>query len=240
MRFAIFGDIHANLEALHAVLADAKDQRCTDYVCLGDVVGYNADPRECLRIVRSMNCAVVKGNHDEYSSTEESLESFNPLAEAAIRWTRINLSAAEKGWLNELPLVMKVAGFTAVHASLEQPSNWIYVLNQAEAAASFVHQETQVCFVGHTHAPRVYIHDHSVTGQPLTVVRIEPKKTYLINVGSVGQPRDGDWRASYAIYDKKFGKVALRRIPYDITRTQEKIYRAGLPGKLAERLLFGR
>jgi predicted phosphodiesterase len=240
MRFAIFGDIHANLEALRAVLDDAREQKCTEYVCLGDVVGYNADPLECLNIVRSMNCVVVKGNHDEYASSEDSLETFNPLAESAILWTRATLTAPEKAWLQTLPLTAEVWGFTVVHATLDEPGGWTYVLNQLDAAASFAHQTTQICFLGHTHSPRLYVSADSVTGQPLTAVRIESSKSYLINAGSVGQPRDGDWRASYAVFDSAAKLVALRRIPYDITVTQNKIHRAGLPSKLAERLLFGR
>jgi predicted phosphodiesterase len=240
MRFAIFGDIHANLEALSAVLEDAREQRCTEFVCLGDVVGYNADPTECLKIIQSMNCAIVKGNHDEYASTNDSLESFNPLAESAIRWTRQTLSVQEKTWLNNLPLITQVADFTVVHASLDQPSEWTYVLNQLDAAASFARQRTQICFLGHTHVPQLYVRDKTIVGLSLVTVVIEPPKTYCINVGSVGQPRDGDWRASYAIFDLDQNKVALRRVPYDITATQEKILRAGLPRKLADRLLFGR
>jgi len=240
MRFAIFGDIHANLEAFEAVLADAKEHGCSSYVCLGDVVGYNASPNECMEIVQSLGCPVVKGNHDEYASTSSPVDNFNPLAEAAILWTREKLNLKEKKWLFDLPLVTTAGDFTIVHATLDDPAGWGYVLNQLDAAASFSRQETQICFFGHTHAPRLYVRDNSVIGLPLTTVRCESQKKYFVNVGSVGQPRDGDWRAAYAVFDSEVSEITLRRLRYDIVQTQEKILEAGLPFKLAERLQFGR
>ena len=240
MRFAIFGDIHANLEAFEAVLADAKDLGCSRCVCLGDIVGYNASPNECIGLVQSLGCPVVKGNHDDYASTLSPLDDFNPLAEAAILWTREKLSPKEKRWLLELPLVTSVEDFTIVHANLDDPAGWGYVLNQLDAAASFSHQETKICFFGHTHVPRLYVRDKSVIGLPLTTLRCESQKIYFVNVGSVGQPRDGDWRAAYVVFDSEAEEITLRRLHYDIAQTQEKILEAGLPFKLAERLLFGR
>src|ERR1700757_2124743 len=219
MRFAIFGDIHANFEAFEAVLADAKREKCDRFICLGDVVGYNADPQACLAIVRELKCPVVKGNHDEYASSLCSLETFNPLAESAIRWTRDTLIPAEKELLGSLPLTTDVESFTIVHATLDGPGEWGYVLNQLDAAASFSKQKAQVCFFGHTHAPRLYIRDGSVVGLPLEQVVIEPQRKYFINVGSVGQPRDGDWRAAYAIFDYDKNRVRLRRVRYDIAST---------------------
>jgi predicted phosphodiesterase len=240
MRFAIFGDIHANLEAFEAVLADTLDQGCTAYICLGDVVGYNANPRECLELVRSLKCPVVKGNHDDYASSESSLESFNPLAEIAIQWTRDQLNTSEKRWLGGLPLVSEIHGFMIVHATLEDPGGWGYVLNQLDAAASFFKQTTQLCFFGHTHAPRAYIKDSSVVGLPFDHLVVEPRKRYFINVGSVGQPRDGDWRAAYVVFDEEKRMIRLRRLAYDLQKTQEKILSSGLPPRLADRLAFGK
>jgi predicted phosphodiesterase len=240
MRFAIFGDIHANLEALEVVLADAKDQNCAQPICLGDVVGYNANPRECLALIRELNCPIVKGNHDEYASSDLPLGDFNPLAESAIRWTRSLLTPAEKSWLAQLPYVRQIEGFTIVHASLDFPYEWGYVLNQLDAAASFSHQKTQVCFFGHTHAPRAYIKDYSVVGFPLDRLDLENGKQYFINVGSIGQPRDGDWRAAYVVFDTDTRQVWLRRLEYDLEKTQSKIIAAGLPQRLADRLAYGK
>jgi predicted phosphodiesterase len=240
MRIAIFGDIHANLEALEVVLADAREQGCTSYICLGDVVGYNANPRECLQIVQSLKCPVVKGNHDDYASSDSSLESFNPLAEVAIQWTRDQLTSAEKAWLGALPLISKLQGFTVVHASLEDPGGWGYVLNQLDAAASFSKQTTKLCFFGHTHNPRAYIKDSSVVGLPFEQLVVEPDKRYFVNVGSVGQPRDGDWRAAYVVFDEEKRLIRLRRLRYDLEKTQGKILAAGLPPRLADRLTYGK
>ncbi len=240
MRFAIFGDIHANLEALQTVLADAEEHECTHYVCLGDVVGYNANPHECVEIIRGMEIPVVKGNHDEQASITEDLDGFNPLAEEAINWTREQLNEEDKQWLRDLRMVRQVRDFTIVHATLDTPHKWGYVFNQLDAAASFNYQHTTVCFYGHTHAPRAYIRDKSVKGVMLDKLRIEQGKKYFINVGSVGQPRDGDWRAAYCIYDTEQQVVELRRLNYDIYATQDKIIAAGLPQRLAERLALGK
>jgi predicted phosphodiesterase len=240
MRIAIFGDIHANLEALEVVLADAREQGCTSYICLGDVVGYNANPRECLQIVQSLKCPIVKGNHDDYASSDSSLESFNPLAEVAIQWTRDQLTPVEKAWLGALPLISKIRGFTVVHASLEDPGGWGYVLNQLDAAASFSKQTTKLCFFGHTHNPRAYIKDSSVVGLPFEQLIVESDKRYFVNVGSVGQPRDGDWRAAYVVFDEEKRMIRLRRLRYDLPKTQGKILAAGLPPRLADRLAYGK
>lgn len=240
MRFAIFGDIHANLEALQAVLADAKEQGCTHYVCLGDIVGYNADPHACVQVVRSLDCPVVKGNHDEQASAEKSLDGFNPLAEEALTWTRSQLTEEDKTWLANMRMVRQVRDFTIVHATLDTPHKWGYVFNQLDAAASFSYQHTSVTFFGHTHAPRAYIRDGSVISLPLDRIKFEMGKKYFINVGSVGQPRDGDWRAAYVVYhtDKNF--IELRRLEYDIKTAQEKVIAAGLPKRLADRLAIGK
>ena len=239
MRFAVFGDIHANLEALQAVLADARDCGCTHHVCIGDVVGYNANPHECLEIVRALGCPVVKGNHDEQAYCTDSNDVFNPLADAAIRWTREQLTDEDKRWLAQLRLVRQVRDFTIVHATLDMPNQWGYVFNQLDAAASFSYQYTNLCFYGHTHAPRVYVRDKDVHALPLDVLQIEPGKKYFVNVGSVGQPRDGDWHAAYCIYHADKNLVELRRIEYDINTAQDKVVAAGLPQRLADRLALG-
>lgn len=240
MRFAIFGDIHANLHALHAVLSDAKEQHCTHYVCMGDVVGYNAFPKQCIEIVRKLECPVVKGNHDEQASMLGDQEGFNPLAEEAMNWTRDQLSAADKEWLRSLRMQRQVRDFTIVHATLDTPHKWGYVFNQLDAAASFSYQHTSVCFIGHTHTPKAYVRDGSVRTIPLDTLQLQQGKRYLINVGSVGQPRDSDWRSAYCVYDTNTSDVTLRRIEYDLAGAQQAILDAGLPRKLAERLAVGK
>lgn len=240
MRIALFGDIHANLEALEAVLADASQQGVTQYVCMGDIVGYNADPSACLEIVKAMDCPTVKGNHDEDASGNHSLDTMNPVAAAALVWTRDQLSEDQRKWLARLRMVRQVSDFTVVHSTLDQPVNWNYVTNRFDAMANFSYQFTQVCFHGHTHVPRVYMKAAKVIEVPAESIAIEADAKYFINVGSVGQPRDGDWRACYAIYDMELNLVVFRRVEYDIAKTQAKILAAGLPGMLAERLQDGR
>ena len=239
MRFAIFGDIHSNLEALQAVLADAQECGCTHHACIGDVVGYNANPHECVQILRDMGCPVVQGNHDEQACLTDSHDIFNPLADAAIRWTRKNLTQEDKDWLSSLRLIRQVRDFTIVHATLDTPHQWGYVFNQLDAAASFSYQFTNICFYGHTHSPRVYVRDETIRALPLDQLQIEHGKKYFINVGSVGQPRDGDWHAAYCIYHPDKNLVELRRVEYDINTAQDKVIDAGLPQRLADRLALG-
>lgn len=241
MRIALFGDIHANLEALQAVLADAQGQSCDQYVCLGDVVGYNADPAACLEMVRSMNCPVVKGNHDEAASVTYALEeNMNPIAAAALQWTRDQLDDDQREWLRKLRMVRQVEDFTVVHSTLDQPAHWNYVTNRFDASANFSYQFTSVCFHGHTHVPRVFMKEQRVFEVETDSIVLEAKAKYFINIGSVGQPRDGDWRSCYAIYDTSSHLVVFRRVAYDIELAQKKILDAGLPETLANRLADGR
>ncbi len=240
MRFAIFSDVHANLEALETVLNDAQENKCTHFVCLGDVVGYNANPHECVDRVREMDCPIVKGNHDEQASLLESSRDFNEMAEAAIQWTRDHLAEEDINWLRELKMQRQVRDFTIVHATLDTPDQWGYVFNNLDAAASFTYQHTTVCFFGHTHVPMAFIRDEGVQRQRVDKLRIDSNKKYFINVGSVGQPRDGDWRAAYCIYHVESAVVEQRRLKYDLESAQKKIIEAGLPRLLAERLAVGR
>jgi len=240
MKYAIISDIHANLEAFQTVLADIKEQQCTHVVCLGDVVGYGANPKECLDIVREMNIPVVKGNHDEYIGVEEDPEGFNDAAAEAVAWSRAQLSDDDRKWLRDLKYFRIVANFSIVHATLDAPQRWGYVFEKLEAAASFTYQNTQVCFFGHTHVPVAFIRDTGVRGGTYSKFQIEQGKKYFVNVGSVGQPRDGDPRAAYVVYDLQLGTIELRRLPYDIATAQRKIRAAGLPERLAERLANGK
>ncbi|MFV0337896.1 MAG: metallophosphoesterase family protein [Chthoniobacterales bacterium] len=240
MRFAIFGDIHSNLHALEAVLQDAKQQACSHYACLGDIVGYNAYPKECLDRVRSLDCPVVKGNHDEQASINDARGGFNALAEEAIQYSRQHLTDEDKSWLRSLRLQRQVRDFTIVHATLDTPHKWAYVFNQLDAAASFSYQFTSVCFIGHTHTPRAYIRDGHVSASSIEQIVVQAGKKYLINIGSVGQPRDGNPLAAYCIYDTNDNEIILRRVDYDILGAQAAIRAAGLPERLAERLEHGR
>ena len=240
MKYAIIADIHGNLEALETVLEDIKAQNITQIVCLGDVVGYNANPKECLKIVQNLGIPCVKGNHDEYCSSEDHLEGFNPHAAEAVHWTRNQLTTEDRQWLRDLKYSRMVANFTIVHATLDAPQRWGYVFDKLAAAASFPYQNTQVCFFGHTHVPVAFMRDSMVRGGTYSKFKIDPTKKYFVNVGAVGQPRDNNPKAAYVVFDLDAGTIELRRLDYDIPKTQQKIRAAGLPERLAERLEFGR
>lgn len=240
MKYAILADIHGNLEALQVVLEDCKAQGATHYACLGDVVGYNANPKECLDIIRGMGMPCVKGNHDEYCSTDTALDGFNAHAAEAVEWTRQQLTDDDRQWLRDLKYLRLVANFTIVHATLDVPQRWGYVFDKLAAAASFTYQNTSVCFFGHTHVPVAFIRDTVVRGGTYSKFKVEPGRKYFVNVGSIGQSRDGVAKATYVIYDMNEGTIELRRLDYDIPTTQRKIIEAGLPTRLAERLALGK
>lgn len=240
MRYALFADIHANLEGFKAVLKDAKEQGVTHYACLGDVVGYNSDPVECLDMVMDMACPVVRGNHDHYCSHSESLEGFHPLAANVVDWTRKQLSDDHRAFLAGLKYVDSVETFTIVHSTLDAPGSWGYVFDKLEAEANFNYQVTSVCFYGHTHVPMAFEKGDGIRSGLYRKLKVVVGRKYLINVGSVGQPRDGDPRAAYVIYDLIDNTIELRRIPYDFSITQNKILERGLPERLASRLAVGR
>ena len=242
--FAILGDIHANLDALEVVLADCREQGVTDYMCTGDVVGYNARPHECLEIVRGLNCPIVMGNHDYYVSSRQNLEDFNPNAAAVITWTRKHLSMEEIYFLRSLPFVSVKTGITLVHSTMDNPEGFGYVFDHLQAEANFSRQVTPLCFHGHTHCPVIYEKQIGAVYRLDVQDGAEPYKLpagrkYFINVGSVGQPRDGDTRAAYVLYNPKERTVRFRRLEYDIAAAQAKIREAGLPERLAERLAVG-
>ncbi len=238
--FAVLGDIHSNLDALNVVLEDCRSQGVTDFLCTGDVVGYNACPHECMDIIRELGCPVVVGNHDFYVASQQNLDDFNPAAAAVVEWTRRQLSEDELSWLRVLPFTRTQMGITLVHSTMDNPENFGYVFDNLQAEANFLNQKTPVCFHGHTHCPMIY--EKSMNG----VFRIDAQdftlpmgRKYFINVGSVGQPRDGDPRATYVIFDPKERTVRYRRLEYDIEAAQERIRLAGLPERLAARLAVG-
>ncbi len=223
MKYAILADIHANLEALDVVLRDQKAQGCTHLACLGDIVGYGADPKECVDIVRALEIPTVKGNHDEYTGSDMPLHDFNPHAAKAVEWTRKQLTDDDRKWLRELNYVRILNHITIVHATLDGPQRWGYVFDKLAAAASFTYQKTDVCFFGHTHVPLAFTKDSVVRGGTYTKFMIEPGRKYFINVGSVGQSRDGVAKATYVIYDLDERMIELRRLDYDIPTAQAKI-----------------
>ncbi len=240
MKYAILGDIHANLEALKAVLKDAEKQGATHFACTGDVVGYNADPKACLQIIRSIKCKLVQGNHDYYAACNEPMELFTPLAQKSIRWTRKHLSSFERKLLRQLPMILDIENFTLVHSSLSNPHRWNYIFKREAADMNFRNQFNPVCFFGHTHVPLAFVKGKTIEKGFFKTITVKPGFQYLINVGSVGQPRDRNPKSAYVIYDLDEQKITMRRVEYDIKKTQQKIRKAGLPFRNALRLETGR
>jgi len=239
-RIAILGDIHANIDALAVVLNDCHEQGVTDYLCTGDVVGYNACPHECLDWIRELGCPVVKGNHDHYVASDLNLDDFNPAAAAVVQWTREQLAEEEIQWLADLPFTVTDKGITIVHSTMDRPETFGYVFDHQQAETNFIQQKTPICFHGHTHCPMIYEKQMSgVYRIDPQDIQLKPGRKYFINVGSVGQPRDGDPRATYVIYDPLSRVVTYRRLEYDIAAAQARIRAAGLPDRLAERLALG-
>lgn len=241
MRYAILSDIHGNLEALRAVLGDA-DGRADAVLCLGDVVGYGADPEGCVEAIAERCLVVVAGNHDHAVAGRLDLDWFNPAARAAIEWTAACMGDRHRCWLGALPLVRRVEEATLVHASPARPEAWDYLLSAADGHAAFRALATPLCFVGHSHLPAVW--EQGPTGRRFepgpTAVAIAPGCRYIVNAGSVGQPRDRDPRAAWALWDSAAGRVTIRRVAYDVAAARRKIEDAGLPRFLADRLAVGR
>ena len=246
MRIGILGDVHSNLEALTAAVDRLREQRIDHWVQVGDIVGYGADPIACIELVRALGCTVCLGNHDAAVVGYMPTDYFNQYARAAIDWTRSALRQPDLDYLRGLPLKVEHAEYTVVHGSLHLPAQFGYVFSPVEAAESLAEQRTRVAFVGHSHVPAAYMQRVGGTVHELDVVfesefetRIDGYARVLLNVGSVGQPRDEDARAAYAIYDTEAGVVQVSRVDYDIPAAQAKIREAGLPSVLADRLALG-
>lgn len=243
MRYGILGDIHGNLSALLRVLECLEDEGIDTLISVGDVVGYGAAPSECIAILQERNAVVVKGNHDAACVGELDVRCFNPYARVAVEWTESVLSTEEKRWLSELPHVATLDHCQVAHGTLHKPDLFDYILSPSDANPSLDEMERPVCFVGHSHIP-------------LTVMRFrdEPDRTAytfdtdidlsetvraLINVGSVGQPRDENPLTAYAVYDADKCHASILRTDYDIEAEVSRIHKAGLPDVLGERLRIG-
>ncbi len=240
MRCALIGDVHGNLEALKAVLEDIATQDVEETLCVGDVVGYGADPEACLSLVSEHCAVVVGGNHDYAASGRSSLEYFNPYARRALQWTAERLSPKAQQDLSSLELVAEMNGFALVHSSFFAPERFDYIFAPSQARICFLKQEAPLAFFGHTHLPIVFFDTDPITHSSGPEVTIDPQVKTLVNVGSVGQPRDEDARACYCVYDSDRALVTIRRVKYNIEQAARKITRAGLPDILAERLFLGR
>lgn len=240
MRYAILSDIHGNLDALKAVLGASDRETVDAYVCLGDIVGYGPQPSECLHEIRKYAGTVVAGNHDLAVCEKLNLSNFNVLAREAILWTRGKLTADDNEFLSNLPLEERLEGFHAVHGTLYAPELFDYVQTSYDAYLSMARMDAPLCVVGHSHVPVTFVQGDVIGYSLGEAIKIAPDQKAIVNVGSVGQPRDKDPRACYAIYDTEKQTVRIRRVSYDIESVVAKIREAGLPAQLGERLRVGR
>jgi predicted phosphodiesterase len=245
MRTAVLSDIHANLEALTAVLDRLKALKADDLVCLGDLVGYNANPNEVLDILRSEKAVCIIGNHDACAAGIEEPVNFNSLAREAVLWTREKLTDENRHYLIGLPREERVRDFFIFHGSIHDTDRYILYREDVMDNFRFLSElpgGVSIGFFGHTHARAALIEQNGVVSTVLSLEDLDlvPGRRYLINPGSVGQPRDGDPRPSFLIYDDKDRRVTFHHVEYDMRACQDKIIAAGLPPRLAERLEWGR
>ena len=251
MRYAILSDIHGNLEALAAVLAALAGERIGRYLCAGDLVGYGADPSACLATIRALDPALIGGNHDWGVTGKLDRHWFNDNARKAVEWTRDQLGFEDLAFLRTLRLTNQDGPFTLADGTLTRPERFDYLYDIAAALETAQALRTRYGVVGHTHLPFVVEVDvgcaqvrRLINELPVLMAGValtgEPSVRYVINPGSIGQPRDGDPRASCAILDEETHTLTIRRVAYDIATAQRKIRAAGLPAIFADRLAVGR
>jgi diadenosine tetraphosphatase ApaH/serine/threonine PP2A family protein phosphatase len=242
VKYAIISDIHGNLAALQQSLNRIDELHCDRIVCLGDIVGYGPFPNECCKVIQDRADASIAGNHDHAAIDRISTHYFNKYAKAAMEWTIEKLSDENKEFLRDLPMKFVDQDLLFVHASPPDPAAWDYVLSLYDAEIAFNAFENHACFIGHSHHPIAFSYED---GEFPRVERLPNVKffsgfRYIINVGSVGQPRDENRDASFGIYDSEERMFELVRQPYNIKETQEAMVRQNLPTFLIERLAFGR
>lgn len=242
MKYLVFSDVHGNLEALEAVLAYGRNTNTGFHVCLGDILGYGANPNECVDTIRALPRYVcVKGNHDAAVVDPRERSFFHSVALEGVYFTETELTQRNREFILNLPYTYSSDGlFLAVHASPYKPEAWEYILDQGGAKRAFGVMSHRIGFVGHSHTPAMFTDDGRAERLvPDDILKLEDGVKYLVNVGSVGQPRDGNPDASFVLFDDENMTVKAVRIPYDNKKAAEKILKAGLPPVLAERLLVG-
>lgn len=240
-RFAVFSDVHGNLPALQKFLGEVEALELQQIYCLGDLVGYGAHPNECCELVRLSDMPAVIGNHDLVAADPEaSLLSFNEVARQAALWTREQLSEDNREFLRSLPYTIQTDHTFFAHASPCRPEEWNYVLTQGEAMDNFGCFQHWLAFIGHSHQPFVVqLKDNALSCPESRTIKIDPESRYLVNVGSLGQPRNRDPKSSYVIVDLDQGEITFKRMEYPVFEAQRAILEAGLPVELADRLSKG-
>ncbi|MFZ5979989.1 MAG: metallophosphoesterase family protein [Candidatus Zixiibacteriota bacterium] len=242
MKSALISDIHANLEALEAVLIDIGRHPVDRIICLGDVIGYGCNPIECLRLVNE-NCQVkLLGNHEYAALGLMSEKGLNELAQESLIWTRGKIGDREIAIISDFEMDYEFGDNYFVHASPHEPEAWHYILTMTEAVMAFEAVTNKICFFGHTHVPMIFsvFTDGRLRQTVGHDFLPDEENRYLVNIGSVGQPRDNDPRACYVIYDDEEKEILYHRVEYDVTLTQRKMTRENIPSYLIERLSNGR
>jgi predicted phosphodiesterase len=239
MKYGILGDIHANLEAFEAVISEMERQGVKKFISVGDLVGYGANPRECIDRVREIEAVVVAGNHDFAAVDKLNIDFFNAYARESALWTRKTLPEEHKAYIRSLKLVEYCDNFTVVHSTLYSPELFEYIQTSYDAHLSFEQQTTPLSFMGHSHVPVNFFKRKNVSFNMDTEVKIDENTKIMVNVGSIGQPRDGDRRLSYVLFDGR--AITFVRLEYDVERAAADIEAVPeLPNYLAERLKVGR
>jgi predicted phosphodiesterase len=241
VKVGIFSDVHGNAEALKEVLKTLQDEKVDLSLCVGDLVGYGPEPNHCVELVTEFTSKIVAGNHDYAAIGLADILYFNIHARQAILWTQNVLTEKSKKDLRSLPMTLTEGDITCVHASPDEPEKWNYILSYEDARVNFQKFSTPICIIGHSHIPVAFIKDETgkIEIQKADEISIEPDKSYIINVGSVGQPRDGDPRSSFGIMDTEEKRFRLMRTSYPVEKVQEKMKKHNLPSYLIDRLSKG-
>ncbi|MFA5259730.1 MAG: metallophosphoesterase family protein [Candidatus Omnitrophota bacterium] len=240
MRYGLISDVHGNREALQAVLAALAREAVDQTLCAGDIVGYGANPEECLALIRQQSIPCVAGNHDWGVCGLLDLARFNSLARAAILWTQQHLQPSDFDFLKALPLTFQNDILAMTHGTFDEPSGFQYLLHSSQARSVFPYLKRIIGIVGHTHVPGFYVQKGGeVETRGGAFLPMDEGVKIIVNVGSVGQPRDGDPRAACGIYDTQQNRFEIKRVPYDITSAQQHIRECGLPVFMSERLSRG-
>lgn len=243
MRYALLGDIHGNTEALDTILASINSEKVDKIVCLGDIVGYGAEPVKCLEVIMDLKCQVIAGNHDWAAVGKLSIDAFNAYAKAAALWTRDQLNQTHRDFLSGLPLTITFEHFAVAHGTFHQPEAFNYIQTVFDAQQSFAALRdlgAKLGFLGHSHVPVGFFDTDPITYTLDQEIPIDDEVSVIVNAGSVGQPRDENNKASYALFDTDSKLVTIRRLEYDIDAAANKIRQAGLPEILALRLYQGK
>lgn len=240
MRYGVFSDVHSNLEAFQVVLNYYQKQQIDRYIFLGDIVGYGSNPQETIALLKRLNAICIAGNHDLAAVDKFDVNSFNSFAREALLWTKKQLDYESKIFLSKFSLTYEEDDFICVHGSLDDPYRFNYVKDMEDALNNFSLLKKRICFIGHSHSAEAYcLRKGEIFHAKKEIITLAADAKYIVNVGSVGQPRDHDLRASACVFDTDKNTILFKRFEYDIKKAAGKIIAQGLPEILGERLYAG-